>query len=514
MPQSDLNELVRWLSDRTNYDPEPAAVEHVETHISHVFLVGDEAYKLKKPLKFDFLDFLTLAAREEACREEVRLNQRLAPGIYLGVVPVTREPDGGLTLDGRGEVVEWLVHMRRLPTELSLADLHQRGELRPLHVDRLAEVLVKFYRDLPPEPITAKGYIQQFLHHVRANFLELRQSAELPQPLITRLHQFQLRLLLLRPEVFAARVAAGKIVDGHGDLRPEHIILTDPPAIFDCIEFNAEFRRIDVADELAFLSAECDLIGADWAGEQLKSNFQRQTNETIDPELGAFYKTYRACVRAKVADLRGQQTVRAEHVAAEHEALAHLQLADRYSAPFIRPLVVAIGGLSGNGKSTVARQAADALGAIVLRTDDIRQELFAADPARYSPAAKEAVYTELFRRAAALLADGLSFILDATFENQTHLAAAQQLASAPPADFLAVECVCSREEAHRRIRARQSSATDSSEATTAIHDRQRESWKPWPTTLPHVKMNTEQSEQDQWAALVAALRQQLEEHHE
>jgi aminoglycoside phosphotransferase family enzyme len=139
-----------WLLRPESYPHRPATVEHIETHISHVFLAGDLVYKLKKPVRFDFLDFSTIAARERACREKVRLNQRLAPDVYLGVVAVTRSAAAGFELDGDGEVVDWLVAMRRLPTELTLDALFRRGELTADHIQRLAEVLSRFYRSLPP----------------------------------------------------------------------------------------------------------------------------------------------------------------------------------------------------------------------------------------------------------------------------------------------------------------------------------------------------------------------------
>ncbi len=511
-PSSESSaELVAWLSEAGTYSPVPNEVQHVETHISHVFLAGEHVYKLKKAVRFDFLDFSTLAAREQACREEVRLNRRLAPAIYLGVVPITRGNDGEFSLDGGGEIVDWLVHMRRLRTDLSLEELFRRGKLLPSHIDRLSKLLGQFYLGLTPLPIQAEEYRDKFLSHVRDNHAEFKSSAaSLPRLLIDRVHAFQRQLLLLQPELIDQRVTAGKIIDGHGDLRPEHICLDDPPVIFDCIEFNAEFRRADLVDELAFLSAECDFLGGEWIGERLLANYVRATNDAPPPILWAFYKTYRACVRAKIADLRAQQLELAARELATEETVAHLHLADRYSAPFLRPLVLVIGGLPGSGKSTLARTVAEKLGAEHLATDDVRQEMFpAATSDLYTAAAKEQVYDELHSRAAKKYADGLSVVLDGNFGAVRNLLAAQEIAVDPRALFLAVECVCSREVAHHRIQQREQAGTDTSEATIEVHDLARRQREPWPAEVPHMQIDSEQPVEVQIKALFAALRREI-----
>jgi aminoglycoside phosphotransferase family enzyme len=192
--------------------------------------------------------------------------------------------------------------------------------------------------------------------------------------MVERVHGFQLQLLQLRPMIFAERVRGGRIVDGHGDLRPEHICLSDPVAIFDCIEFNPDFRRIDVADELAFLAAECD-FGRRWVGPRLLQAYRERSDDQPAAVLLDFYKAYRACVRAKVVALRADQLEGQSQEAAKEEAQRHLSLADRYVAPWLRPLVLVFGGLAGTGKTTLAMAVADALGVEVLRTDVLRQEL-------------------------------------------------------------------------------------------------------------------------------------------
>jgi aminoglycoside phosphotransferase family enzyme/predicted kinase len=501
MEAYDQNEsIVRWLSRPETYPHRPDVVEHVETHISHVFLAGSRVYKLKKPVRFDFLDFSTLERRERACREEVRLNRRLAPDAYLGVVPVMRGPDGAYCWGDQGEVVDWVVAMRRLPTEQTLEALHRRGELRPEHIDGLAETLVRFYRSLTRLDITPRSYRQRCLEHVRGNLRELLAvKHHLPRGTVERVHGFQLQLLQLRPTIFDERVEAGRIVDGHGDLRPEHICLGEEIAIFDCIEFSHDFRRIDVADELAFLTAECDYLGADWVGPRLLQAYQDQSGDRPPSALVDFYKSYRACVRAKVAALRADQLQGSAREAAAIEAHRHLALADRYSSPWVRPLVIAVGGLAGTGKTTLAAAVADALGAELLRTDVIRRELLGAGPhpakvdgGIYNQDARERVYEELFRRAVALHADRIAVVLDGTFSTTAMLDRARQLATDPRSEFLAIECVCRPEVACERISRRLAEGQDVSDARPELHEIQRMRWETWPPDFSQVCIDTEQ----------------------
>ena len=216
----DFRHIADWLAHPRNYSHRPERVEIIETHISIVFLVGSFVYKLKRPVKYDFLDFTTLEARETACREEVRLNRRLAPGVYLGVVPVTRRSDGTLQIGGDGIVVDWLVQMRRLPTDARWMRSQQRGELQPDQIDELSNVLANFYRGLPPLAITPQEYRERLSAHVLGNRQELLAvSHHCAINAVKRIHGFQLQLLQLQPELLNERVRNGRVVEGHGDLR-------------------------------------------------------------------------------------------------------------------------------------------------------------------------------------------------------------------------------------------------------------------------------------------------------
>jgi predicted kinase len=336
---------------------------------------------------------------------------------------------------------------------------------------------------------------------------------------VERVHGFQLQLLLLRAELFKERVRAGRIVDGHGDLRPEHICLCDPIAIFDCIEFNPDFRRIDIADELAFLAAECDFLSAEWVGSQLLRAYQDQSGDLLAPVLLNFYKSYRACVRAKVAALRADQLPGTSQEVAVAEAHRHLALADGYADSWLRPLVIVVGGLAGTGKSTLATALADALGAELLRTDVFRQDIFdtgsnpvEADSGIYRLESRERVYDELFRRAAALHGDRISVVLDGTFSTEALLHKARDLASHPRSVFLAIECICPQKVAHERIERRLTEARDASDARPEIHDIQRMRWETWPADVPQLRVDSEQPLNKQVESVIAAATKTFHAH--
>jgi aminoglycoside phosphotransferase family enzyme/predicted kinase len=502
----DPDALLAWLAQPSSYPHPVERVEHVQTHISHVFLAGAYAYKLKKPVRFDFVDFSTLAQREAACYEEVRLNRRLAPHTYLDVVPVRQSAEEGFAWRGDGPVVEWLVQMRRLPAERTLAELHRRGSLTPEHIDALAARLAEFYRQQPPRKLSGAEYLARCRRHVQDNRrVLLGYVPDLPSLVVHRVHGAQLLRMALRPQWLMQRVAQGRIVEGHGDLRPEHICFTEPLEVFDCLEFSAELRQLDVADELAFLMAECDSLGASWVGPRLWEAFHRAYDDTADRELLAFYQAYRACVRAKVAALRGSQLSGAPRQAALAQARAYLAWADAYAAPLLAPWLLVVGGVAGSGKSTLAAALAEHCGAAVLRTDVVRRQRFsvidapppgAASPVPpsseelYTSQARQEVYEALFRQAAAWLAQKVTVILDGTFSTAESIQGVLRLQDRHAAFVLAIQCDCPPDVARQRIAQRHRAGHDASQAEPEVHDVQRRTWQPWPHTLPQIRLDT------------------------
>ena len=508
-PQVDTEKVASFLRDPRNYPDVVSSVEVVETHISWVFLTDRFAYKLKKPVRFEFLDFSTLDRRQVACHDEVRLNQRLARSVYLDVVPITWH-EQHLRFYGEGTPVEYLVRMRRLPEACALDQLIRTGQVTDSHVLQVAKLLTEFYRQLPPLPVRSQTYLRELEQHLTANRDELLQAKYrfLDATVVRRAHAGQLRALRLYPGMFCNRVCDGRIVDGHGDLRPEHIYLTNPPSVIDCIEFNDELRHLDVLDELSFLAMECELLGADEVGGQLLDYYCRACDDLPPAELLAFYMSYRSCVRAKVLALRASQSPKSRHARDRENAARYLDLADRYAQRIGSPLLLIVRGLSGSGKSTLATSLCDSLGIEPLHTDQVRRQLFGPSEApadygrdRYSPERRDAVYDELFRRAESSLQQRLSMVLDGTFLT-THLRArAASLARRYGAEPVLIHCECPPDLATARIAERQRSL---SEIQAQDLVRQRADEEPDPPGLHVLHVDTSQSP-------VLALRQVLQQ---
>jgi aminoglycoside phosphotransferase family enzyme/predicted kinase len=494
-PASDI---VAWLSRSETYGEGAAPVERAETHISWVFLTPRYAYKLKKPVRFEFLDFTTPALRKAACEAEVRLNRRLAPHVYLGVLPITCTPQGRLRLGGPGVPVEWLVRMRRLPADRSLDALIRSGRLTAMQVDRLASKLADFYQSLPPLTLRVDDYRRHIEQHVRANRAELlAQQHGLEPTLIKRTHASQLRVLKLAPDVLENRAGDGRVVEGHGDLRPEHVYFTPEPTIIDCIEFSEEFRQLDVLDELSFLAMECDYLGAGQLGEQIIARYCRVNGDRPPRCLLPFYKSYRATVHAKVATLRSDQHAARQRRRDLRIADKYLRLADAYAAELGPPLLLIVRGLTGSGKSTVARQLSLELGTEWLQTDAIRREVFLPEGRRagregtvYRKENRQRVYAEMLLRGEALLEASLSVTLDATFLEASLLRRAAALGRRHGAAGLILDCHCPEAVARDRIAGRLYAGDSLSEATADVYWQQKQEWEPVPADLPTLHLDT------------------------
>lgn len=322
---------VALLKQPQTYPDAPRRITAIETHMSWVFLTETHAYKMKKPVLYPYLDFSTLAAREWNCREEFRLNQRLAPGVYLGVVPLRLDPSGVVRVEGEGNVVEWLVKMRRLPADRMLNRLIQDHALAPEDVRRVAELLVKFYRESTPIAVNEAGYRKRIAATTARNREVLaRPQYELTPALVESVHGTLARLVENEPALFDQRVRERRIVEGHGDLRPEHVCLTSQPIVFDRLEFNRDLRVIDPAEELSFLAMECERLGAPFVGETLFAVYAETAGDAPPRVLLDFYMAQRACVRARLAALHTVDAPRASWPKWAAAAAAYLQLAATY----------------------------------------------------------------------------------------------------------------------------------------------------------------------------------------
>jgi aminoglycoside phosphotransferase family enzyme len=296
-----LASKVDFLSRPEVYDPKPDDVMRRETHMSWVFLAGERVYKLKKPVHFPYLDFSTLERREVACRAELRLNRRLAPDIYLGVVPLV-ETGSGLSIGGDGTPVDWLVMMKRLDERFMLDRMIEDRRLGVAQLDQLIETLARFYHSAIPVFLSPAIHLADWARSLAYNKRVLLDPRfRHPAGLVQRIDLAQRRFLKLQGGHIAARVRRRRIVDGHGDLRPEHIWLDDKVRIIDCLEFNPRLRVVDPLDEIAFLSLECERLGAAWAGKYLRRRMKHVLRDGPAGKLFTFYRCHRATLRARLA---------------------------------------------------------------------------------------------------------------------------------------------------------------------------------------------------------------------
>lgn len=296
---------LKFLQDPNAYGDAHLPVESIETHMSWVFLVGPRVFKLKKSVCLPFVDFTSLDAREFYCKEEVRLNARMAPGIYLGVVAL-QWLDGTFALVpetdlcARGETVDWLVLMRRLPLEHMLHKRITTCRVSPADIDSLAEVLIAFYQSAPVSPLSSTDYIARFKREqpLSSNVLlrptfQLRDAALAISRLGTALDDCE--------NLLCDRVHQHRIIEGHGDLRADHVCLLPAPVVIDCLEFNPQMRQVDPFDELAYLGLECDMAGAAWIGGRLLAGVANTLHDHPLPNLMHFYTAHRAVLRARLA---------------------------------------------------------------------------------------------------------------------------------------------------------------------------------------------------------------------
>ena len=282
------------------YRDETAAVACMETHMSWVFLTERYAYKLKKPVRYEYLDFSTPALRRFNCEEEIRLNRRLAPDIYLDVVPLTLGTRGRLELDGDGPAVDWLVKMRRLPAAGMLDTAIGARTLRPGDIARIADLLAEFFANTPRVAIAADTYCARFENEIALNRAELPRYGLSPEEIEGPLG-CQAAFLQRRRDTLERRSLERRIVEGHGDLRPEHIFIGPPARVIDCLEFNYTLRLIDPVDEIGYLAMECERLGAPAIGERVLAAYEARTGDRPPAALLHFYMSFRAGLRARLA---------------------------------------------------------------------------------------------------------------------------------------------------------------------------------------------------------------------
>ena len=475
--------LIEALQNPALYPHPVEGFEVIETHISWVLLTGPYAYKLKKPVDFGFLDFSTRESREHFCHEELRLNQRTAPGLYLEVLPVTGSP-AAPQLGGAGPVLDHLLKMRQFPQSGLLSNVLARGELTPAHIDQLAQQIAELHAKAARVPLEHPlGSAEAVMAPVRQNFEQIRPLLETADDL-TQLQHLEAwaedTFARLQP-LLDQRKVDGFVRECHGDIHLANVtLLDDRPVLFDCIEFNEPFRLIDVMSDAAFLAMDLEDRGLKSLSSRLINAYLELTGDYQGLTLLPFYKAYRAMVRAKICLFRLAQ----EHDAGERAAILgqyrnYASLAESYSSVPVRFLAITH-GVSAVGKSHVAQRLVEAFGAIRLRSDVERKRLFpgAEEAELYSAAASQATYTRLHELGAAVLRAGFPVVLDATYLKQVQRLAAHAVAEQLGVPFLILDCHAPEEVIAAWLGERQAEGRDPSDATLAVVQAQEASREP------------------------------------
>lgn len=489
-----------WLQDLLepeNYPNNPNEIKLIQTHLSWVFLAGDLVYKVKKPVDFGFLDFTTLEKRRFFCNEEIRLNKRLCPEIYLSVVPITKTASG-YRFEGQGDPVEWAVKMKRMPDDGLMSALINRDEVTKKDMDGICALLSPFYKEAKAgEDKLHLGSIDVVRENCEENFEQTKDfvGKAFSKEMFDTIKDYTRTFLSNKKTLFEKRQRDGRIVEGHGDLYSANICFDrkkDKIYIFDCIEFNERFRYGDVAVDVAFLAMDLDFLGLCDLSAYFIKNFSTQTNDEELFELLDFYKCYRAYVRAKIgcftwASPEVDQKTRDMSL---DMAKRYFQLALKYAGGITkRPTLFVFMGLSGSGKSTVAKAFSEKMGIPWFNSDLVRKEHVTGISATekhlepfgqgiYSPAFTEKTYRALSRLAGQRLVLGQDAIVDATYIDKDKRKQLSELASACDARLVYIHCTCPDEIAIERMTKRLKSDKAVSDGRKEIFEKQKAIFNP------------------------------------
>jgi uncharacterized protein len=516
-PRSEKTLLAAMLQP-SFYPKPPALVTHRETHISHVFFAGDLVYKVKKPVKFSFLDFSTLAKRRHYLQEELRLNQRLAPSVYLGVMPIAYD-ESGWRLGGWAEPAEYTLVMRRLPDKRMLPFLLETKQVTLDMMTELAMLLANFHgRADIVSGVEPRVYAADLEKQWSDNLAEL-------EPFLTRaedraacrlIKDFGAEFLAGHADLLARRVSGGWIRDVHGDLHAEHICFApEGIQIFDCIEFSSELRRCDLAAEIGFLLMDLAVRGGESLIEPFLRTYRDRVNDAEITTLLPFYECERALVRAKVHALRSRQW--------SDEAARYFQFARRLTWEPLKPFLVMVCGLTGSGKSTLARVLAERTGLPVINSDVVRKRL-AGKSGRYRALLNEGIYSStmtertyasMAREAEKQIMNGKGVILDATFTRRAQREKIVYLARKHQTPLLVIHCASSAATANQRLSQRAAQGTDISDGRWDIYLAQKAAEEPideFPTSRC-LELETESAPDDLANACESFLRLRLVPSH-
>lgn len=495
------------MLDPAHYPDPSFQITHLETHISHVFLCDGFVYKIKKPVAFGFLDFTSLSKRHFFCRQEVKLNSRLAGDTYLGVMPIYQKGEEySFSKPVGGRIAEYAVKMRKIPMECLLFSLIEQG--RPLfgRLGPVGRTLAGFHRGARVYKGVRYGGLEAIRKAAEENFAQIDpyRGETIESGLLEQLISYTGEFLAEKKEHLEMRRSQGFVREGHGDLHTQHICLSDPPIIFDCIEFNESFRVIDVLEDIAFLFMDMEYRARFDLSSAFYKTYFTHNQESMDDELLRFYKIYRAVVRGKVEGFRARGlTDREEKEKSLRDAGEYFHLADYYLNNDKRPFnPIVFMGLSGAGKSAIARDFSD--DRTILRSDEIRKAMEGLSPGEhryagygegiYSEALTREVYCTLLEKMSEYVQAGKSVVVDATFLKKSQRRNFYETCIGKGFNPFFIHCFAEEGVLKDRIRRRMEEGKDASDADIGVLERQIRNMEE-PVELPYyriLRLNTEE----------------------
>jgi aminoglycoside phosphotransferase family enzyme/predicted kinase len=470
MTDARLPQLIQAMLDPGFY-PHPVQdpIQLIQTHISYILLTGDYAYKVKKPLDFGFLNFTTLQQRQHFCQEELRMNQRGAPGIYLQVLPIT-QTHGQFQFNGTGECVEYALKMRQFPQESLFSNLFERGELTPALMEELGRVVAAFHAQTETNDyIRSFGQPERVREAFDENYEQTQRYVGGPQTAqqYQETQAYTNRFFAERQELFQQRIKQDRIRECHGDLHLRNICLWEGKIfLFDCIEFNEPFRFVDVMYDVSYAVMDTDARHRPDLGNAYLNTYLEETGDWEGLKILPIYLNRQAYVRAKVTSFLLEDPTASEDVKAEafNSAAQYYRLAWEYTLPKQGQLFV-MSGLSGSGKSTVARYLARQQGAIHIRSDAVRKHLAGiplrerGGPEVYTPDMTAKTYRRLVQLGVDLAQEGYTIILDAKFDRQELRGMAIEQAQKQGIPVRILHCYAPEATLRERLQRRASSQT-------------------------------------------------------
>jgi aminoglycoside phosphotransferase family enzyme/predicted kinase len=487
MTHTPLATLIQHLQFAECYSHATSSFEVFETHISYVILTGDYVYKFKKPVDLGFLDFSTLEKRKFYCGEELRLNRRLAPAMYLDVVSVHGTPEHPV-VGGEGPLLEYAVKMRQFATADRMDNVTARGELTAEQIDQLAYIVAAFHEVIPIAASDSPfGTLETIQQRIMQNFEQVLQNTDEPEisSICLQLRDWSGTALEKRQDLIAQRKQEGAVRECHGDMHMANIVMLEgKPVIYDCLEFAEDLRWIDTVSEVAFLYMDLDFHHQHKLALRFLNQYMSRCGDYAGLGLFCIYLVYRAMVRAKVNSIEAKQQASNPEIAADSLATtkSYLALARNYIESFASPVLIILHGLSGSGKSWLAERLLESYGAVQIRSDVERKRLLgleaqaktksAIGQGAYSANMTTQTYQRLLDLASIILQAGPSVIVDATFLKKSQREQFQQLAQSLDVPYVILDLQASEDTLKSRIIKRAGEAKDASEATLKVLQQQ------------------------------------------